>query len=82
MDWFKRVVSKCDLCYERIRKGLKPACVEACPTKCIMYGRLEDLTREIQARKAQEAVTGRGVAPKGLVLLRSISSQFSEGGGE
>jgi len=80
MDWYKRVVSKCDLCIDRIRRGLKPACVEACPTGALMYGRLEDLTREVQARKAQEAITGRGVAPKGLVLLRGASSPSEEGG--
>jgi len=36
-------VWKCTLCYDRIGAGLDPACAQACPTRSIQFGRLDDL---------------------------------------
>lgn len=47
---------KCDLCYDRITKGQKPACVEACPQGAILYGNKEEL-RQLAYEKA-EAIKG------------------------
>ena len=33
---------KCTLCYHRLKKGLKPACFEVCPTGARIYGDLND----------------------------------------
>lgn len=44
------VMYKCDLCYQRIKKGEVPACVEACPREAISYGAKEDMRREAHAR--------------------------------
>jgi len=41
--WFhpeKHVAQKCTFCYHRIRKGLRPACVEVCPTGARVFGEL------------------------------------------
>jgi molybdopterin-containing oxidoreductase family iron-sulfur binding subunit len=38
----KGVVEKCTLCEERIARGEKPACVEACPEKAMVFGNLSD----------------------------------------
>ncbi len=43
----KKVVDKCTLCYHRITKGLKPACMEICPTGARIYGDLHDLEGEL-----------------------------------
>ncbi len=33
---------KCSLCYHRITRGLKPACVEVCPTQARVFGDLKN----------------------------------------
>jgi tetrathionate reductase subunit B len=41
--WFhpeKHVAQKCTFCYHRITKGLRPACVEVCPTGARVFGEL------------------------------------------
>lgn len=35
-------VEKCDLCYHRITSGMQPSCVQACPSKAMVFGDLED----------------------------------------
>jgi Fe-S-cluster-containing dehydrogenase component len=38
-----RTADKCTLCYHRITRGLKPACVEICPTQARLFGDLKNL---------------------------------------
>lgn len=45
----RKVIDKCTLCYHRIKKGLKPACVEVCPTKTRIFGNLRDKNSELVA---------------------------------
>ncbi|MCD7896046.1 MAG: 4Fe-4S dicluster domain-containing protein [Planctomycetaceae bacterium] len=37
------VSQKCDLCPDRRQAGRGPACVEACPTRCLRFGDVEAL---------------------------------------
>ncbi len=37
-----RTAEKCTLCYHRITRGLKPACVEICPTEARIFGDLKN----------------------------------------
>ena len=41
------VVEKCTFCYERLAKGLKPACVEE-SNGTVVFGDIEDPTSEIK----------------------------------
>ncbi len=45
-------VWKCTLCYDRIGVGMDPACAQACPTRSIQFGRLDDLHAAARQRVA------------------------------
>jgi Fe-S-cluster-containing dehydrogenase component len=50
------VASKCTFCYHRITKGLKPACVGACPTGARKFGDLKDPRDEVAQAIATQPV--------------------------
>ncbi len=50
-DEDKGLAQKCDLCSGRIDKGLPPACVAACPTHCIHFGDVEEVTKRLGRQK-------------------------------
>ena len=45
---------KCTLCYHRITRGLKPACVEICPTQARIFGDLKNLAPDDPIQKFYE----------------------------
>ncbi len=49
----RHVAQKCTFCYDRLKKGLVPACAHACPTQSIRFGPLQQLKQQAQARVAQ-----------------------------
>lgn len=50
------VMYKCDLCYDTIKKGGKPACVENCPQQAIVFGYKEEMRAE--AYRRAQAING------------------------
>jgi formate dehydrogenase iron-sulfur subunit len=53
-EWDEAVpyVRKCDLCYDRLREGKRPACVDACPEEALLFGRRDELLAEAHRRIA------------------------------
>lgn len=50
------VASKCTLCYHRITRGLKPACVQACPVEARMLGDTKQVGDKVAEIIATERV--------------------------
>ena len=44
------MLAKCTLCNDRLKKGLEPACVKACPTDCLNFGKLVDMRKMARER--------------------------------
>lgn len=51
-DTPKPVISKCQLCKHRLEKGEFAACATVCPTGATLFGKVKDLKKEIDRRKA------------------------------
>ncbi len=50
-DPIKNVAVKCDLCMERLDRGLQPACAAACPSHCIYFGDKNAISRKSSKKK-------------------------------
>lgn len=46
-------IMKCDMCIDRIRSGLAPACVTSCPTGCMNFGDEQEM-RELARKRLEE----------------------------
>jgi tetrathionate reductase subunit B len=49
-----RTAEKCSLCYHRITRGLKPACVEVCPVQARLFGDMLNLAPDDPLKKFYE----------------------------
>ena len=45
--------NKCDMCINRVSKGMKPACVQACPTGSMNFGDRDEMLALANARLAE-----------------------------
>lgn len=46
-------IEKCDMCFERVKEGKVPACVEACPAEALKFGNRRELIAEARRRIAE-----------------------------
>jgi len=72
LDKANKIMVKCDFCIDRVRKGLPPACVEACPTGALRFGRLEDFLEEKSAEAARQLISGK--SSSGLVVVKPVTA--------
>ena len=42
IDVEAKLMKKCNLCYDRTARGLKPWCAQVCPTQALWYGDFEE----------------------------------------
>ncbi|MEO8501528.1 MAG: 4Fe-4S dicluster domain-containing protein [Vicinamibacteria bacterium] len=59
---------KCTFCIHRVEKGLQPACVAVCPTRCMTFGDLDDpqseVSRLLASRKHHSLLPEAGTHPR------------------
>ncbi len=57
----------------RIKNGMKPACVEVCPTKCMYFGDLDDANSDVSVvlkkRKYKTLIPEAGTGPQLYFLI-------------
>jgi Fe-S-cluster-containing dehydrogenase component len=73
-------VDKCSLCDHRLKAGREPACVEACPSRALLVGDLDDPGSPIRraiaaARRVETDRPETGTKPKFFFLNGTISMQ-------
>ncbi|MGQ9719525.1 MAG: 4Fe-4S dicluster domain-containing protein [Nitrososphaerales archaeon] len=49
-DEERNLIEKCTLCAHRIKLGMDPACVSACPTGALEFGEREEMLAQAQAK--------------------------------
>ena len=81
MNPLTKTAEKCTLCYHRITRGLKPACVEVCPTQTRVFGDLRNPTPDdpleefYRRNKVQVLKPHLGTEPR--VLYAGIDKEVS-----
>ncbi|HJD96210.1 4Fe-4S dicluster domain-containing protein [Mailhella massiliensis] len=48
-----KMLTKCDMCIDRVSAGLKPMCVKTCPTGAMVFGERAEVLEEAKARLAK-----------------------------
>lgn len=56
LDPEKNVVAKCNLCLNRVEQGLKPRCVQECPSGAIYFGEANEAIQQMRQQRAQKIV--------------------------
>ena len=57
----KGIVQKCDLCADRLSKGMQPACASFCPSHCIYFGDIQEITTRIGKQRILNWHKGLGL---------------------
>ena len=70
----KSVAVKCDNCYQRVVRGLVPACTEVCKSGALTYEEMDEAMRRKTAEVARSVSAGVETAtvPPALALLMAV----------
>ncbi|SHN50934.1 4Fe-4S dicluster domain-containing protein [Desulfovibrio litoralis] len=75
--------SKCDMCIDRVRENLLPACVLSCPTGCMHFGDEKEITEMANKRLAEvkkdypDAVIGDPSSVRVLYLFQYDPKKYT-----
>lgn len=60
IQFTEEMVKKCNLCVDRVDKGLEPACVHHCPTGALKFGNPNELVKSFFEKVAEKMVQAEG----------------------
>jgi anaerobic dimethyl sulfoxide reductase subunit B (iron-sulfur subunit) len=70
-------MQKCDFCIERLKQGLKPICVAACPMRALDAGPMDELMRKYGgAREAEGFSCSSKTEPSVIFKLKTKSTRL------
>ncbi len=75
---FTRKIGKCDFCVDFLDRGLRPACVTACPNRALDYGELEDLKKEYGDKNRTYPLADSSIAQPALVIVAHRDTSLVE----
>jgi len=66
----QKVTDKCTFCYHRVKRGLKPACVLACPTGARVFGDIndEEISKVLRENRVAVLKPEEGTYPRVLYI--------------
>ena len=63
-------IDKCTFCHHRVERGLDPACVSTCPTRCMHFGVLDDpqtaVARLLRTRNYKALLPKPAISPMSI----------------
>ncbi|QGP91501.1 Anaerobic dimethyl sulfoxide reductase chain B [Neomoorella glycerini] len=69
-------MQKCNLCIERIKQALEPACVRACPAKALQFGPVNELLHQVEGQVAARMADATSCLMVGKITSKSRNSQL------
>jgi len=71
------IMTKCNFCADYIEEGREPACVEACPSRVIDFGEIEDMREKYGTVSATAPLPDPSITNPNLVITPHPKSQPS-----
>ncbi len=73
--------NKCNLCRERLEEGLKPACVEACPSRALHFGDISALREKFGAEAGLAPLPNPDLTKPNITIIACKESRPYNTGG-
>ncbi len=71
------VMTKCNMCYDLVDKGERPACVEACPYRALDFGPLDELQKEYSNFAAPAPLPDPSITKPSIVYTANRVTKLS-----
>ncbi|MGI2258439.1 DMSO/selenate family reductase complex B subunit [Shewanella sp. GXUN23E] len=71
----RRVMTKCDGCYDRLKQGLAPVCVASCPQRALEFGPIDELRARYGNQADAPGLPSSAITDPNLVITRHPRSR-------
>jgi anaerobic dimethyl sulfoxide reductase subunit B len=76
----KNVMTKCDFCQDLLAVGKNPVCVDACVTRCLQFGELDELRAKYGDVNSIAPLPNPDITKPSLVITPHKHAQMSDAG--